>query len=89
MPEGYRIEAMEVRCSHLHLEYVHVEEPQSILKDTLELQVPVRGEEAAYTTRFADGQHIVTLWLPRERTPKLGYDPCLSLPRANLIKRSA
>ena len=79
LPKGYRFTAMQVGCSRVTVEYFRLEEPDHVQRDTLDLQVPVRGDEAVHALREESGEEVLNLWIPRHRCTILGRDPSARL----------
>lgn len=75
LPKGYRFTGMQVGCSRVTVEYFCLERPDEPLRDTLDLQVPVRGEDALHALREENGEEVLNLWVPRHRCTIPGRDP--------------
>lgn len=78
LPRGYRFTGMQVGCSRVTVEYFHLEAPDNVLCDCLDLQLPVRGEEAVHALREEGGEEVLNLWVPRHQATMPGYEPIAS-----------
>lgn len=74
LPRGYRFTAMDVGCCRVYLEYFHVDAPETLLRDAVDLQVPVRGPEAVHALREDCGDEVLNVWVPRQASTALGLD---------------
>lgn len=74
LAKGYRFTAMQVGCGRISLEYFDLRSPETILHDTIDLQVPVRGEEAVHALREENGEEVLNVWVPRHSVTALGCD---------------
>lgn len=77
LPRSYRFRGMQVSCSRVTLEYVHLDCPNQALVDTIDLQVPVRGDEGVHALREENGEEVLSLWVPRHRCTIPGRDPAV------------
>lgn len=78
LPRGYRFSGMQVGCSRVTVEYFQLEAPDTVLGDCLDLQLPVRGEEAVHALREEGGEEVLDLWVPRHQATMPGHEPVAS-----------
>ncbi len=74
LPKGYRFTAMQVGCGRITLEYFELQAPERVLHDSIDLQVPVRGDEAVHALREEDGAEVLNIWVPRHGVTVPGCD---------------
>ena len=74
LPQGYRFTGMDVHCGRVSLEYCSLENPETPLRDCIDLQVPVRGSEAVHALREDCGEEVLNIWVPRHHVTVPGLD---------------
>lgn len=80
LPKGFRFTAMQVGCGRISLEYYALDAPETLLRDSIDLQLPVRGAEAVHALREENGDEVLNIWVPRHSTTVPGCDAAARQP---------